>query len=59
MVISRLKEIKYSFLFFGFTKQPLSDRKIVKYIFRGLNNKQIYNIGCEYQNGFYKYRKND
>jgi hypothetical protein len=58
-VVPRLKEIKEFFLFFGFLKPPLSDKKIIKYIFRGLSNEQIYNVGCEYNNGFHKYRKGD
>ena len=52
-------EIKELFLYNGFLESPLSNKKIVKYIFRGFNKHQIYNIGCEYNNGFHKYRKKD
>tara|TARA_R100000781_G_C4065390_1_gene122567 strand:+ start:37 stop:234 length:198 start_codon:yes stop_codon:yes gene_type:complete len=45
-MIKKVNEIKNMFLFYGFLKSPLTNKKIISLLLRNKTKNEIYKIGC-------------
>ena len=50
-------KIEQEFAYCGFTETPLTRRHIISLLVRGLNEYDIFSIGCDVNSGLYSTKK--